>query len=146
MATPCNDRYIDRILNYILAEEYQDAIQQCSVALDVYDTVQQGFAEYRRGLSDIKTASATMKSAAELAENGLKDDIGQTIVRVVREYSQNTIDLCSMSADNADSGDADVRNRIEYVQMLKAKAIQLAEEKERKKREERSGQSENCSR
>ncbi len=141
MATPSNDKYIDRILNYILAEEYQDAIQQCNMALDVYQTVLHGLSEYAHAISGIKDAALGMRNGAESAEFGLKDEIGQTIIQIVREYSQNIIDVCSAGAGNADQSATDVSNRIEYVHTLKSKAIQLADQKERQEREERQNNS-----
>lgn len=136
MATPSNDKYIDRILNYILAEEYQDAIQQCNIALDVYQTVLHGLSEYTHAISGINASALGMRNSAESAELGLKDEIGQAIIQIVREYSQNIIDVCLAGAGNADQSATDVSNRIEYVQDLKSKVIQLSAQKERQEREE----------
>ena len=132
------DRLLQEIRELIAAEEYDSAETKCVVAINVYETIIQGFRECKDALDGIRDSACAMKGTADRAGSGLKDEVGSRIVSFTRESADRLIQICAGSDDEIGEKVRILVKRREIAQELRVIAHQLAEEKRRREQQQRS--------
>lgn len=132
-----NDKYILEITKLIFVDRnYDKAINQCTVALNSYDTIRLGMKEFQQIMEDIKADAVSMQTAAGNAASSLKDEVGAGIVDAVESGALRLIRACSDGEDEMDADMDKIQKKEERVKDLRTIARQLREE-ERKLKEQR---------
>ena len=135
MSEGVNDKYIERIEDAMVMEQYEEAISQCTVALNVYDVILRGMIDYRKALEGIRSSASNMKVAAESAAASLKDEVGSMIVQVILESSAALINECSDGDDDVNQDLGILKEKVDLVKKRRQQAQMLLEEQEKKRKE-----------
>jgi uncharacterized protein YukE len=140
MGDVAQDRFIQKIMDCMVEEDYQEAIFQCGVALNAYSAIQQGLKAYKQALAGIRASASSMKGAAAAAEPSLLDQVGSSIVKVISECAGQLAAACADGDDDVDQDMGTIDKKVDFVERVRQRARQLQDEKEKRERDEKQRQ------